>query len=445
MWVSDATASIRSLLVKKAQGRLSKEKLGAILGIDGSQAGRFLNGETRPDLSKVMLTLEALKLPKAHFFRMALAAELYGPAEVLTCYGEDPKAELAPFLLHYEALVSILEPLPAEAQPSPRRAELLELEDRRFSDPLGAKARLEELACGWLALCEHELPPRELIGDIAIALATWASVMRLRSQRDDALKALQLAFRLGLRCREPWVIGVLYQKAAYLLMDLSDVATGLEFLGEALKHFTLSRDTEWQAKVYVDYGVLYHFAGRDEEAIPWLELAIDELPRSSQRHRFAAHHNLAIACAALERYPAAAAAMGRALELRPAYPRAEASLRWVEAALQLAAGEVAKAIQSYRRARNIYLECENWVECAFVTVDLAKALLRSKDKEGLAELGGETAVLAKRLRKHQATNDLLLSFAVECRRGSVAEPLLEALAETLEKAFPDRLVHLDQN
>ena len=445
MWASDSIEKVLQLLQDKAQGAMNMNELGQAMGIDPSQAGRFLRGTTKAELGRILGVLDLLEIPAPFFFKIALKHQEYGPADVLSFFREDPREELCDFLKRYDSLVRILEPTPEPAGTSQWRRKLLQQEDRRFADPIGAGEKLEELAGGWLTFTESAMPSREMLGDIATAVAIWASVMRLRNRRADAVKAMSMAFRLGKLSGDLWVMGLVYQKGAYLLMDLGATEEGLEFLDEAMKFFTLCRNKEWKAKIYVDYAVLLQHIGRSEEAIRWLELALEELPKSLRRYRLSAFHTLAIAMAGLGRNTDAAEALAQAMELQPDYPRAKAYLGWAKADLQMAAGAVANAAASYQHARAIILELEHWADAAIITVDLAKALLRLGDKRGLAELGGETYGLTKKLSRHKATTEMLRRFALECSRGGVKEALLQDLATRLRATFPERRPHLDQS
>lgn len=445
MWASDTIERILQLLVSQAESSASINEVGMALGIDPSQASRFLKGTTKADLSRILRVLELLDISAPVFFKIALKDHPQGPAEVLRYFREDPKAELCDFLRRYDSLIRILEPSSEPAGPSTSRRKLLRLEDLRFVDPLAAREKLEKLAGSWLTFAESAQPSRTMLGDIATALAIWASVMRLRNHRDDAVAAMVLALRLGKLCGDPWVMGLLYQKAAYLLMDLGATEEGIELLDQALKWFTRAKAQEWRAKVYTDYGVLYHHMGRSEEAIAWLELAIEELPKSLRRYRFSAYHTQAIALAAVGRPADAAEALAMAIGLQPDDRRAEAVLNGAKADLQLEAGELASAVQSYHAARVIFMELEQWSDAAILTVDLAKVLLRTGDRKNLAELSGEITFLAKKLRRHKATEEMLLGLALGCRRGSVKEPQLRELAKKLRATFPKRRAQLDQN
>jgi tetratricopeptide (TPR) repeat protein len=433
-------------LVAQVKGNATLDAMSVFVGISASQVGRFLRGDTEPDFGKLFGCLEAIDRSPRLFFEMAFAACNYRPGEVLRYCREDGQDELDPFVHRASALARFLRPKAAKATPSPRREELLLFEDQRFDDPLGTKVRLEEQINALIDEASMgEDAPRELLGDIAAALSIWASIQRLRNFRDDAGTALESAFELAAASGEPFIRGLVHQKAAYLLMDLSATGRGILFLEEAQRCFELARAPHWKAKVFVDLGVLYNYGRQHEEALDWLELSLEMLPESSQRNRFSAYHNIAIACSALDRYSEAAAAMAQAWTLRPDYPLAEASLKWTQGSLHRAAGEIARALEAHYCALSIFRALENWMESAFVVLDLAKSLLRAGDKKGLAELSGEAMSLASKLRRNKSAANALREFALVCVRGSVAPPNLQHLEEGLKGAFPERLPHLDQN
>ena len=442
----ELTQSVMTELRDQVQNEIPLEELGIFLDLSPSQVSRFLNGITPPDLNKVFGCLEATKLPPLLFFEVALAKAHYRPEQVLSYFRENGQATLSVFVVRAAKLAPFLRPAAGKAAPSPRREELMVFEDRRFDDPLGAKEGLEAKIDALIDEASMgDDAPRELLGDIAAALSIWASIQRLRNYRDDAGTALDVAFKLAFACGEFWVIGLVYQKSAYLLMDLSATDRGILFLKEALHCFDLARMPDWKAKVYVDMGVLLNYDKRYEEAIPWLELAIEQLPKAATRSRFSAYHTIAIAQSALGKNSEAAAAMSQASALCPSDEIATATLKWLEGDLHYAAGELARCIEAYRKAVNIFKTRENWTECAFVLADLAKSLLQSGDKAGLAGLTAEALDLAAKLHRNKAAAAALHEFALLCFRGAVTTPNLKNLEEELETAFPERLRHLDQN
>lgn len=442
----ELTQSVMTELREQVQNEMPLEDLGIFLDLSAGQVSRFLNGITPPDLNKVFGCLEAVKLPPLLFFEVALAKAHYEPAQVLRYFRENGQATLSVFVVRAAKLADFLRPAAEKAAPSPRREELMVFEDRRFDDPIGAKEGLEvqintlidEASMG-------DDAPRELLGDIAAALSIWASIQRLRNYRDDAGVALDVAFRLAFACGEFWVIGLVYQKSAYLLMDLSATDRGILFLKEAADYFELARMPDWKAKVYVDMGVLLNYAERHAEAIPWLELALELLPEAATRNRFSAYHTIAIAQSELGRNSEAAEAMAQASELCPSYPLATATLKWLEGGLHHAAGQWARSIEAHRQAGRIFRTLENWTECAFVLANMAKSLVAAKDKVGLAELTNEALDLAAKLHRNKAAAAALHEFALLCFQGAVTTPNLKNLEEELETAFPGRLRHLDQN
>ena len=442
----ELTQSVMTELRDQVQNEIPLEELGIFLDLSPSQVSRFLNGITPPDLNKVFGCLEATKLPPLLFFEVALAKAHYRPEQVLSYFRENGQATLSVFVVRSAKLAPFLRPAAGKAAPSPRREELMVFEDRRFDDPLGAKEGLEAKIDALIDEASMgDDAPRELLGDIAAALSIWASIQRLRNYRDDAGTALDVAFQLAFACGEFWVIGLVYQKSAYLLMDLSATDRGILFLKEAIHYFEMARMPDWKAKVYVDIGVLLNYDKKHEEAIPWLELAIELLPENSVRHRFSAHHTFAIALSALGRNAEAAAAMSQASALCPSDPTAEATLTWLAGGLHHAAGELAQSMEAHRKAGRIFKALENWKECALVLTDLAKSLLKAGDKEGLAELTAEALELAAKLHRNKAAANALHEFALLCIRGSVTPPNLKNLEDELLAAFPERLRHLDQN
>lgn len=438
--------SMMTELRDQVQDEIPLESLSTFLGVSPSQVSRFLNGITAPDIDKVFGCLEAAELPPLLFFEVSFVKAHYGPGQVLRYFRENGQATVTAFVVRAAKLAAFLRPAAEKAAPSSRREALMVFEDRRFDDPLGAKEGLEAKIDALIDEASMgDDAPRELLGDIAAALSIWASVQRLRNFRDDAGTALEVAFRLAFACGEFWVLGLVYQKSAYLLMDLSATDRGILFLKEAADCFELARMPDWKARAFVDRGVLLNSAKRHEEAIPWLELAIEQLPECATRSRFSAYHNVSIAKSALGRLTEAAADMAQASTLCPGYPLAEATLIWLAGGLHHASGELTASIEAHRKAGRIFKDLGNWKECALVLTDLAKSLLQVGDKNGLAGLTAEAIELAGKLQRNKAAASALREFALLCVRGSVAPPNLKDLEEDLEAAFPERLPHLDQN
>lgn len=448
MKVAEVSEKVRGLLRELVEVGPSQAELAKWLRVDQSQISRLLSGTATLELERVLGLLDALGVPRGLFFDKLFEEEKVDPATVLHVFREHAGLPPDPFLVEIEAPCLELNMLdvPGKARPSRRRADLLWLEDLRFDDADTAKSHLEQRAREWIAEANGSVSPPagELLGDIAIALAIWASIQRIRGRRDDASMALEPSCNLADKSGEHWVSGFALQKSGYLLMDRGEARRGIRFLKEAYYLFGCAGEDAWQAKIWVDLGILHNFLGEHSIAIEHLEMALARLPQTSRRSRFAAHYDLALALHAEGNMEVAAEHLQLANALRPDDTLATAYLRWREGSQLLQANKPQEAAASLEVALSRFDRCDQLGEALLVLVDLAEAHFRQRSPARLGQLSERIVKSLRPFQKNKVITASLQAFALACQRGKVSLKLLDDMREQLEAEFPQRSTHLDQ-
>lgn len=446
--VAGTLEKMRSLLRDLIEVKATQAEVGSWLGIDQSQVSRILNGKAPLELERLLVILAAVDVSQQAFFSAVFDGEKPDPAAVLYLLREHAGLPPDSFLENIEAGCAELgmRDRPAQAQQSCRRSDLLQLEDLRFVDSASAKQQLEELIRLWIGEANSFTapPPTELLGDIAIGLAIWASIQRICGRRDDASSALEWACQLAEKGEEPWILGLVRQKSAYLLMDSGNARYGIVLLREAHFYFSLTGDNDWQAKIWVDLGILHNFLGEHEKAIRYLQIALERLPERLQRNRFAAHYDLAIALQFTGHPEEAQLHLAKATALRPPIPLATAYLKWREGSQCLAAGALDTAVQLLEVAHQMFEEIGVTGDTIFILLDLAEVYFRQRNGQKLADLADWTGRSMKFFRQNKRVFDALQTLALICFRGKGDLKLLAGVRQQLEAEFPNRLTLFDQ-
>lgn len=420
---------VLELLRELVETHSSSRAVAESMGQAHNYVARILRGETKLRLDVLERILHAMGLSTTYFFRLVTAGdEALDVATLLRFFPADGSEE-SPF---FDAVSPRLDEILARgSDPSivreipSRRDEIEKFEALRFSDRDAAEKGLEALIPELLDAAPGDAPACPgLLGDLAIALATWATVQRFRSERRAAARALRRAMLAAESSGELRPVAIVLQRSAYLMRDLARGRTALLLLDRANDLYLRDGDLEGCAKVFVDRAIVLVHLGLYENAVECYETALRLLPENDKLQRFGAlsglahcHENLGQLELALKRNEAAAAVYDGIEDMQLAY------LVWNRANLCAALGG-RDPEPAYRRAMELLERHAEPLAVGLCAVDLAAVYVRRGESRKLAALGDEILAWLPALRGNR-TADAILMELVRCAKwGEVTQQLL---------------------
>jgi tetratricopeptide (TPR) repeat protein len=265
----------------------------------GKAHGYFYNrfsGEAQISLQLALEVSKVLKLRPAVLFHNGDLKPLQDPVALLLSRRERQELPKSPFLDDLAPRISglLTSEVARHIGVSSERPVLEAIEEQRFGDRIGALHSCERLIAKILGALESidGSRPRELVGELAAALALWATIQRSRGLRDLALKAFTHAFPVAKLSCDPVAHGTCYQRASYLLRDYDRPNLGYGFILEAFLYFSGGESFLNLWKCHIDRGFLLGSCGELEESNSAFELALERLPGREWRNRVGALQGL---------------------------------------------------------------------------------------------------------------------------------------------------------
>jgi tetratricopeptide (TPR) repeat protein len=238
---------------------------------------------------------------------------------------------------------------------------IAELDHQRYTDPEAALRRVREA----LEDCP-ELAGARLLG---VAGSCQRLLLRLDEAKGDLYAGLETAEKLG----AVTVQAELYQRSSYVASDLKRPELALQIISEAHFLYETAGDRAGVGRTLVDRGRVLFYLERDEAAVAAQERALELLPESDTRNRFAALNGLGIYSLNLGDLPRSKGFSRRSQALQPALPLYfSAPGFWLDGRQLMAAGRPGAAAASYSKALDYYLPSYPG-QAAIVGVELVTA------------------------------------------------------------------------
>jgi len=272
---------------------------------------------------------------------------------------------------------------------APDRAELADLDERRYEHPEATLCRLLPAA--------DRLPPALA----TLWLAVTGSAYRLRAGQRAEIEAdlrraeqyLQAALWAARKAGDVAGEADALQRLAYVVADHGDHRQALELAERADGIYDRIDDRAGRGTTLVVQGMFLFYLGRPHEAIATQRRALKLLPPSAIRLRYAAYQHLGSFAAALDDFDAADRYAGRAAELLDAVePGSAARLLWLRAAIAARRSRYRAAAKHYQEALEI-LRGVHYADAALVTVELVRVLIL----EGSHDEAHRTALSVRQL------------------------------------------------
>ncbi len=227
-----------------------------------------------------------------------------------------------------------------------------------------AEAVIDELEAG-LDQVEPTLLPR--------ALGIWGSALRTMIELEPAAYLNGRALRLAQAAGDDATVADLLQRRAHVIADAGDHARALALAELAAGIFARIGDQAGEGRALVDAGGWLYYLERFPEATQAADRALDLLPESLPRSRFAAYVGCGLGCLELGDHTRAqrSAVEARAL---PLGPWDLGKLEWFEGSLCRKIGRLGKAEQHLSEAAEIFQRLHYGIT-AQVVLELAQVLL----------------------------------------------------------------------
>ncbi len=336
-----------------------------------------------------------------------------------------PKPPRAEILAARFASGAVRQALELPLVPATTRAELEDLDGLRYEHPEAALCRLLPAA--------DRLQPELTV----FWLAVTGSAYRLRAGQRKEIEA-------DLRRAEEHIQAALWaaqaagdvagqadalQRLGYVLADRGEHRQALELTERASGIYDRIGDRAGCGKALVDQGMMLHYLGKPHLAIEAQRQALELLPNSAERSRFATYQHLGSSAAALDDLDAADRYAAQAAELLHAVePGSAARLLWLRAAIAARRGSL-DASELYRQALEI-LRTVHYADAALVTVELVRVLIL----QGRSDEAHETALAVRQLVIPLQRNRHVSAALAELLRGG-REALTLARVERIRAAL----------
>lgn len=423
--------TLKGLIEHHSSSRCVAEQMGQA----HNYVARILRGETKLRLDVLERILETLGIPHHLFIQMVIAGQPSenDAAELLRFLSGGRKPD-GTYLSDIEPTLDVLLRMPLRDDAGfPRSGDEIDrLEALRRSDKDGAEKGLEALI--FALLTDPPVPvPRELLEDLAIALATYGSVQRLFGRRVDAAFAFQSALRVGSRSERPAGLGHAFRKAAFLLRDFGYADTSIRFLETAREYFLRDGDTARCFEIFADRGSAWISLGEYEKSICDYSTALRRLPADDHVFRYAAHLNIAHCHEQLGRLPEALAELEQASALHGGQEDMALSfLVWNRANLAAAVGETAVAGEEYRRAIDLLARFSEPVDVALCALDLAGLLISVGEPKAVQQLSEEVLAWLPAFRGSRVA-DAVMTELIRCAKwGELTSQFLDGARQRLQ-------------
>ncbi|MEO1083467.1 MAG: helix-turn-helix domain-containing protein [Acidobacteriota bacterium] len=424
--------TLRELIEHHSSSRTVAEQMGQA----HNYVARILRGETKLRLDVLERILETLGVPHRLFMQMVLSgAPSESDAVALLGFLAGSEEPAEPFLNDVRPTLDVLLRMPlVDDEDYPRQtAELDRLERLRRSDKEGAEAGLKALV--FELLTDPPVPvPRQMLEDLAVALATFGTVQRYIGRHLDAFCSFQAAFQVGARAQRPAGLAHTYRKAAFLICEHGQPSVAVQYLEHARELFLRVGDTRRCYEIFLDRAWAWVQCGEIGKAIDDYQAAASFLPDDEPIQLFSAYAGLAYCYQEQGDIPAAFEATEKAEALQTGDADLSlAFLVWNRAKLAAELGETALARRQFQRAISLLIQYSDPIDGALCALDLCSLLIKNGEAAAVRELSEQMLRWLPAFRGHRVA-DAVMAELIRCAKwGEVTTHFLDGARERLEK------------
>jgi transcriptional regulator with XRE-family HTH domain len=293
-------------------------------------------------------------------------------------------------------------------------AELAEIDEVRFTSSTIARISLdcfleERVRC----LLENEVVSSRALAAVVDGLCLRAATSRMCDQTSEAFADYEWAALLDQRCPESVVTARLNHRVAVLFISIERVSLGLRFLDRALRSYVAAGDSIGAAKIFVDRGLAFYRMNLPKDSIRAFEIALQRIPPSLWRYRYACHQGMARNQLALGETQQSIQSLRNAVEAFGDHEEvSKGYLLWMLGST-LASFDVSAAAQFLRQAQHLLETYGSNLEAAQIALELAEILLKANKKSELAAVGSDLMRKLARFGDHPALKRALDDFVLK--------------------------------
>lgn len=314
-------------------------------------------------------------------------------------------------------------------------AKVRQLDLLRRRDRTQATARLEVLLHDVFGrLDKYTVKPLRGIAELCLIVFVFATTYRLAGRRDDASDWLELTWPLVKKVGGFLLRGEWFQRAAYLLVDLSYPTRAFHFLKEALTCFTLVGDIGKCQRALVDMAYVLTHADQHERSRQMLEEVLPQLPESDRENRLAAHQLLAGNLRALGDLSGARHHLDEAIILVGDDGFAHGTCLWRLGKLLLSEGDTKGALVKFGASMPLFARFCGAAELAETGMEYAGLLLQEGRRPELERLAADLCRWIDQLKGHQRLRDMINDFQARLTMNELNEQTFKGLLAQLEAA-----------
>ncbi|MEM8998351.1 MAG: hypothetical protein AAGF23_26440, partial [Acidobacteriota bacterium] len=276
--------------------------------------------------------------------------------------------------------------------------------------------------------------PRQMLEDLALALATYGTVQRNVGRRLDAFYAFQAAFQAAERAQRPSGLAHTYRKAAFLICEHGQPSVAARYLEHARELFLRAGDTLGCYETFNNRAWVWVHCGEIEKAAEDYQTAAACLPADQRIQLFAAYAGLAYCHQELGDLAAALDSNEKAEALQGGEANGSlAFLVWNRAKLAAELGETAVARREFQRATALLIEYSDPIDGAICALDLATLLVSRGEAAAVRELAEQMLSWLPAFRGHRVA-DAVMAELIRCAKwGEITLHFLDGAREKLEK------------
>ena len=333
-------------------------------------------------------------------------------------------------------LVALVDAPATAAEPwESGEAKIRELDLLRRRNRTKATARLEVLLRDVFGrLDTYTVKPLRGIAELCLIVFVFATTYRLAGRRDDASDWLKLTWPLVKKVGGFLLRGEWFQRAAYLLVDLSYPTRALHFMKEALTCFTLVGATGKCQRALVDMAYVLTHADQHEKSRQMLEEVLPMLPESDREYRLAAHQLLAGNLRALGDLPGSRHHINEAITLVGDDALAHGSCLWCLGVWLLAEGDTKGALEKLGEAMPLVARFCGAAELAEMGMKYAGLLRQEGRRPELEKLAADLSRWIDQLKGHQRLRNMINNFQALLTLNALNDQTFQGLLAELEAA-----------
>ncbi len=323
-------------------------------------------------------------------------------------------------------------------QPAFVTAYLERLDALRYERPKDAA----KVAAGVVTLLLPLVPAdrKQIIGFACKAIGIYASGHRQSLGFATAAAAIVVGLKLAGRHGLELERAELLQRGAFVLSDHGEFDRALGLLMKAQTEYSDQNFQPGLGKVLVDRGVVHSNKKEYAKSVQLFLRALEYIPARDfdlQRWWLSAYNGMALAYRELGRLDLAEEHIMHAIE---SYGDAEdgisARLWWQLGAILYCRGEGEGGEQLLKRAQVVFLRCENPVQSALVSLDLASMLLAQVKLVELSQLVKSMAPLLNQFRHNPIAEAALAEFFRAGLAGRITQTLIDEVRKEIAKDVP---------